>query len=59
VLKGSEYANAIMKIIRLKIIKTAPMVKVMRTKIKIELPQFCTTKNEQIKGYEKLIMVRI
>lgn len=58
VLKGSEYANATMKTIQLKIIKTAAWVKEMKTKIKIELPQFCTTKNEQVRGYERLIMLR-
>jgi hypothetical protein len=58
VLKGSEYANATMKTIQLKIIKTAAWVKEMRTKIKIELPQFCTTKTEQIRGYERLIILR-
>ena len=58
VLKGSEYANATMKTIQLKIIKTAAWVKEMKTKIKIELPQFCTTKKEQIKGFEMLIMLR-
>jgi hypothetical protein len=58
VLKGSEYANATMKTIQLKIIKTAAWVKEMRTKIKIELPKFCTTKTEQIRGYERLIILR-
>ena len=58
VLKGSEYANATMKTIQLKIIKTAAWVKEMRTKIKIELPQSCTTKTEQIRGYERLIILR-
>jgi len=58
VLKGSEYANATMKTIQLKIIKTAAWVKEIRTKIKIELPQFCTTKTEQIRGYERLIILR-
>jgi len=58
VLIGSEYANATMKTIQLKIIKTAACVKEMKTKIKIELPQFCTTKKEQIKCYEMLIMLR-
>ena len=58
VLKGSEYANATMKTIQNKIIKTAAWVKELKTKIKIELPQFCTTKNEQIRGYEKLIILR-
>jgi hypothetical protein len=58
VLKGSEYANATMKTIQNKIIKTAAWVKELKTKIKIELPQFCITKNEQIRGYERLIMLR-
>jgi len=58
VLKGSEYANATMKTIQIKIIKTAAWVKEMKTKIKIELPQFCTTKDEQIRGYERLIVLR-
>jgi len=58
VLKGSEYANATMKTIQLKIIKTAAWVKEMKTKIKIELPQFCITKTEQIRSYERLIILR-
>jgi hypothetical protein len=58
VLKGTEYANATMKTIQLKIIKTAAWVKEMKTKIKIELPQFCPTKNEQLKGFEMLLMLR-
>ena len=58
VLKGSEYANATMKTIQIKIIKTAAWVKEMKTKIKIELPQFCTTKDDQVRGYERLIMLR-
>jgi len=58
VLKGTEYANATMKTIQLKIIKTAAWVKEMKTKIKIELPQFCPTRNEQIKGFEMLMLLR-
>src|SRR4030043_307668 len=58
VLKGSEYANATMKTIQLKIIKTAAWVKEMTTKKRIELPKFCPTRNEQIKGFEMLIMLR-
>jgi hypothetical protein len=58
VLKGTEYANATMKTIQIKIIKTAAWVKELKTKIKIELPQFCTTKDEQIKGFERLIALR-
>ncbi len=57
-LKGSEYANATMKTIQLKIIKTAAWIKEMKTKIKMELPQFSMTKKEQIKGFEMLIMLR-
>jgi len=58
VLKGSEYANATMKTIQLKIIKTAAWVKEMKTRIKIELPQFCPTRNEQIKGFEMFMLLR-
>ncbi|MEI6297106.1 MAG: IS1380 family transposase [bacterium] len=58
VLKGTEYANATMKTIQLKIIKTAAWVKEMKTKIKIELPQYCPTKKEQIKSFEMLRMLR-
>lgn len=59
VLKGSEYANATMKTIQLKIIKTAAWVKEMKTKIKIELPQFCPTREEQITAYQRLMVLRI
>ncbi len=58
ILKGSEYANATMKTIQNKIIKTAAWVKELRTKIKIELPVSCTTKEVQIKGFERLLMLR-
>ena len=59
VLKGSEYAHATMKTIQLKIIKTAAWVKEMKTKIKIELPQFCPTREEQTIAYQRLIALRI
>jgi hypothetical protein len=58
VLKGTEYVNATMKTIQLKIIKTAVWVKEMKTKIRIELPQFCSTKNEQLRSFEMLRMLR-
>jgi len=38
VLKGTEFCKATMKTIQLKIIKVATRVKVMKTKVKIELP---------------------
>ena len=47
-----------MKPIHLKIIKTATWVKEMKIKMKIELPQFCTTKDEQTKGFERLMALR-
>ncbi len=40
VLNGSEYENATMKTIQLKILKTAAWVREMKTKIKIELPRY-------------------
>jgi len=58
-LKGTEYANATMKTIQLKVIKTAAWVKEMKTKIKIELPQFCPTREEQTIAYQRLISLRI
>jgi hypothetical protein len=59
VLKGSEYAHATMKTIQLKIIKTAAWVKEMKTKIKIELPLFCPTREEQTIAYQRLMALRI
>jgi len=58
VLKGTEYANATMKTVQIRIIKTAAWVKEMKTRIKIELPRFCPTKNEQLNGFEMLLMLR-
>jgi hypothetical protein len=58
VLKGTGYTTATMKTIQNKIIKTVAWVKEMKTKIKIELPQFCPTKEEQIKGFERLMTLR-
>jgi hypothetical protein len=46
-----------MKTIQLKIIKTAAWVKEMKTRIKIELPKFCPTKDDQIKDNERLMML--
>lgn len=38
-LRGTEYANATMKTIRLRLIKVAEYVKEMKTRVKIELPR--------------------
>ena len=47
-----------MKTVQIRIIKTAAWVKEMKTKIKVELPRFCPTKNEQLKGLEMLRILR-
>lgn len=39
VLKGTEFCKATMKTIQLKIIKIAARVKILKTKIQIELPK--------------------
>lgn len=52
--KGTDFANATFKTLQNKIIKTAAWVKEMKTKIKIELPKFCPTKNIQTKSFEML-----
>jgi len=56
--KGTEYANASFKTIQNKIIKTAAWVKEMKTKIKIEFPKSCITKELQVKAFEMLCLLR-
>lgn len=57
--KGTEYANASFKTIQNKIIKTAAWVKEMKTKIKVEFPKACITKELQVKAFEILTLLRI
>jgi hypothetical protein len=57
--RGTEYANATFKTIQNKIIKTAAWVKEMKTKIKIEFPKSCITKELQVKAFEMLCMLRV
>jgi len=38
ILKGTEFCKATMKTIQLKLIKVAARVKILKTKVKIELP---------------------
>jgi hypothetical protein len=52
VLKNTEYFNATMKTIQLKILKVAAYVKEMKTKIKIELPRFFPEKDLHIKCFQ-------
>jgi hypothetical protein len=56
--KGSEFENATFKTIQNKIIKTAAWVKEMKTKIKIEFPRFCPTRDLQMKSFHMLEMLR-
>ena len=56
--KGSDFANATFKTIQNKIIKTADWAKEMKTKIKIEFPQFCATRDLQIKSFQMLEVLR-
>lgn len=56
--KGTEYANATFKTIQNKIIKTAAWVKEMKTKVKIEFPVSCITKEIQVKAFEMLSLLR-
>lgn len=57
-LKGTEYANATFKTIQNKIIKTAAWVKELKTKIKIELPRYCPTREIQTRCFEMLVLIR-
>jgi hypothetical protein len=51
---GTELVNATFKTLQNKIIKTAAWVKEMKTKIKIEFPKFCPTKELQAKSFQML-----
>ena len=55
--RGTEFANATFKTIQNKIIKTAAWVREMKTKIKIEFPKFCPTKDVQAKSFEMLSLL--
>lgn len=58
ILCNTQYANATMKTIQIKIIKTAAWVKEMKTKIKIEFPTSCRTKTEQINAFNMFSVLR-
>ena len=59
VLKGTEFVNVSFKTIQNKIIKTAAWVKELKTKIKIELPRCCPTREVQSKCLEMFSIMRI
>jgi hypothetical protein len=58
-LKGTEFANATFKTIQNKIIKTAAWVRELKTKIKIELPRCCPTKEVQSNCLEMFSIMRV
>jgi hypothetical protein len=58
-LKGIEFANATIKTIQNKIIKTAAWVRELKTKIKIELPRCCPTKEVQSNCLEMFSIMRV
>jgi hypothetical protein len=55
--KGTELVNATFKTLQNKIIKTAAWVKEMKTKIKIEFPKCCPTKELQARSFQMLGML--
>lgn len=55
--KGTELVNATFKTLQNKIIKTAAWVKEMKTKIKIEFPKYCPTKELQARSFQMLGML--
>ena len=58
VLRGTEFANATMQTIQLKILKTATRVKELKTKIKVEFPRTCPARDIQTKAFNILEVLR-
>ncbi|MFH1326468.1 MAG: IS1380 family transposase [Candidatus Falkowbacteria bacterium] len=58
VLQGTQYFNATIKTLQLKLIKVAAYVKEMKTKIKIEFPRSCPVKEIQINAFEIFEVLR-
>lgn len=58
VLKGTEFVNATMKTLQLKVLKTAAIVKELKTKIKIEFPRACQSQVVQTKVFEMFNLMR-
>ncbi len=59
VLRGTEFANATMKTIQLKLLKTAAKVTELKTKIKIEFPYNFAQRNMQTKAFEIFEALRL
>lgn len=58
VLRGTEFANATMQTIQLKVLKTAAKVKELKTKIKIEFPRTCPVMDIQTKAFNIFEVLR-
>ena len=58
VLKGTEFANATMQTIQLKLIKTAARVKQLKTKLKIEFPRTCPAREIQTRSFDIFEVLR-
>lgn len=58
VLKGTQFVNVTMKTLQLKILKISAHVKELKTKIKIEFPQGCPVKQEQINAFKVFEVLR-
>jgi len=57
-LKGTEYGHATMKTIQLKLLKVSARVKILKTKVRIELPVDFYTKWVFEKCFEMLQVLR-
>ena len=51
VLRGTEFANATLQTIQLRILKTAARVKELKTKVKIEFPRTCPVRDVQTTAF--------
>jgi len=58
-LRGTEFANASFDTIQKKIIKTAAWVRELKTKIKVELPRCCPTRQVQSNCLEMFSIMRV
>ncbi len=59
VLRGTQFYNATMKTLQLKLIKVAARIKEMKTKIKIEFPQSCSVAVPQREAFHLFEVLRL
>ena len=58
VFKGTQFANATLQTLQLKLLKIAAYVKELKTKIKIEFPQSCPVMKEQVNAFRIFEVLR-